>query len=273
VRLNVTADTLLTLLNAVFGLVLTGIGFEMVHNPPDTTTKKVVYRVLFSVFGGAVLVTTFLQSINNSKRQEQDRREAAQAEKVLIEKLGTANGKLDTIAQFQRQFIDFVSAHPGSGGSAESKAYQQMAQAILKLATPISSTNASNPSERHISPAQGIQIKKALSNFSRSRVVIATLSEKTERIEYAEELAKAFKDAGWTVIRHYTDSFSPDPSGVALFLIEQDNTPKPVAQMTALDAAGIPNRILPIRGAVQIGALYGPDADSSVPVIYIGSIQ
>jgi hypothetical protein len=62
-------DTVLTVLNVVWGLILTGIGIEMVNNPPgDVRWKKWFYRILFMVFGSAVIVTTFVQSVPGAPR-------------------------------------------------------------------------------------------------------------------------------------------------------------------------------------------------------------
>lgn len=129
-----TFDIGLTVLNVVFGLILSGIGIEMVNNPPDTKTKKWVYRTLFSVFGIAVVITTFIQSTSNAKRQEQERGGYLHDQAEMREKLGTANGKLDAIASFQTQFIDFVSKHPSGGSSDE--AVKAMAGAVLRMAQP-----------------------------------------------------------------------------------------------------------------------------------------
>src|SRR5258708_23218143 len=88
---RVTFDIGLTVLNVVFGLILTGIGIEMVNNPPDTKTKKWVYRILFSVFGIAVVITTFIQSTSNTKRQEQEPGVYLRDPADIREKLGTSN--------------------------------------------------------------------------------------------------------------------------------------------------------------------------------------
>jgi hypothetical protein len=125
-------DTVLTLLNVVWGLILTGIGIEMVNNPPDTRAKKWTYRVLFAVFGLAVIVTTAYQSVRNATEQQRLKAEAEKTERELSNKVSEQSGKLDAIAHFESQFLTFVSQRPS--GDATTKAYEAMALTIMRTA-------------------------------------------------------------------------------------------------------------------------------------------
>ena len=144
-----TLDILLTLLNVVFGLVLTGIGIEMVNNPPVTDQKKWLYRLLFGLFGCAVIVTTASQSIRSANAQERSRVEADRIEKELSDKVSRSAGKLDAIAQFEQQFLTFVSQQrtAGTNSDAATKAYTAMSLAVLKMAQ---SPAPAGPSDVHI---------------------------------------------------------------------------------------------------------------------------
>jgi len=110
-------DTVLTLLNVVWGLILSGIGIEMVNNPPgDVRWKKWAYRLLFVLFGVAVIVTTSYQSVRNANEQQQIKAEAQKTEKELSNKVSEQSGKLDAIAHFEGQFLDFVSHRQRGSG-------------------------------------------------------------------------------------------------------------------------------------------------------------
>lgn len=131
-------DTVLTLLNVVWGLVLTGIGIEMVNNPPgDVRWKKWFYRLLFIVFGVAVIATTACQSVRNASEQQHLKTEAQKTEKDLSNKVSEQGGKLDAIAHFEQQFLTFVSQSQRSSGNApdaQTKAYEAMALSVMKMA-------------------------------------------------------------------------------------------------------------------------------------------
>lgn len=131
-------DTVLTLLNVVWGLVLTGIGIEMVNNPPgDVRWKRWFYRVLFIIFGFAVIATTAYQSVRNASEQQQLKADAQKTEKELSNKVSEQGGKLDAIAHFEQQFLTFVSQSQRSSGGApdaQTKAYEAMALSVMKMA-------------------------------------------------------------------------------------------------------------------------------------------
>jgi len=139
-----TTDLLLTVLNVVFGLVLTGIGIEMVNNPPgEIRWKRWAYRILFIVFGIAVVVTTAMQSVRNQSEQERLRKEAAATEIQLSNQVSAQGGKLDAIAHFEQQFLTFVQQRPTSDAAA--KAYETMASAVVKLASGANPATAAPP--------------------------------------------------------------------------------------------------------------------------------
>lgn len=137
-------DTALTLANVVCGLILTGIGIEMVNNPPgDAAWKKWLYRILFIVFGGAVVATTFFQSVRSSNEQLQLRQNAESRERELSNKVSEQGGKLDAISHFEQQFLTFVSGTRTTGTpDAAAKAYEAMALTVLKMSQP---TQTSQP--------------------------------------------------------------------------------------------------------------------------------
>jgi hypothetical protein len=136
-------DTVLTLLNVVWGLVLTGIGIEMVNNPPgELRWKRWAYRILFIVFGALVIVTTAVQSARNEGEQSRLRRDAETTERTLSNRVSEEGGKLDAIAHFEQQFLTFVSQQ--KSGTSD-KAYEAMATAVMRLAQGSSSATASSP--------------------------------------------------------------------------------------------------------------------------------
>jgi hypothetical protein len=136
-------DTVLTLLNVVWGLVLTGIGIEMVNNPPDVRWKRWVYRILFIVFGIAVIATTAIQSARNTSEQVRLHQEAEGMERQLSNKVSEQGGKLDAIAHFEQQFLSFVAQRPSGSSDATAKAYEAMAATVMRLAQ--SSTSQTPP--------------------------------------------------------------------------------------------------------------------------------
>ena len=90
---RMTSDTLLTLLNVVWSLLLTGIGIEMVNNPPDHDTKKKwVYRILFFALGCAVVATTLVQSSKTATEQTAERKQHNLEQ-------GNLEGKLDVVSK------------------------------------------------------------------------------------------------------------------------------------------------------------------------------
>jgi hypothetical protein len=92
---------MLTFVNVASGFVLTGIGFEMVHNPPNNIPWKTwTYRGLFVLFGFSVAVTTVMQSIRNEKAQENERAVYHSDQLLYQANLSQMRGKLDTIAKF-----------------------------------------------------------------------------------------------------------------------------------------------------------------------------
>src|SRR5229473_1129055 len=110
-----TLDTVFTVLNAVWTVLLAGLGIEMVNNPPDVIWKKRLYRGLFVLFGGAVLVTTTIQSVHNSKEQQNLKDEAQKIQTALSNKVSEQGGKLDAIVEFQQQFLSVMSHREASG--------------------------------------------------------------------------------------------------------------------------------------------------------------
>jgi hypothetical protein len=139
-------DTVLTVLNVVWGLILTGIGVEMVNNPPgDVRWKKWFYRILFMVFGSAVVVTTFVQSVRNANEQRHLWETAQRTESNLSNKVSEQGGKLDAIADLWKQFLASMPAQLKS--AAAWGAYQAMAKATINIARPASSMSVSSPTD------------------------------------------------------------------------------------------------------------------------------
>jgi hypothetical protein len=133
----VSLDILLTLLNALWGLVLIGIGFEMVNNSPipEKPWRKPIYRVLFAFFGLAVIVTTGIQAVRTENAQREAANAASKAKDQMHadqlanqSKLGYMQGTLDTISRFVSQYV----AHPPASTSV--KFDPLLAQAIMKMA-------------------------------------------------------------------------------------------------------------------------------------------
>jgi hypothetical protein len=147
-----TTDIVLTVLNAVWGVILIGIGFEMVHIPPDTPTKKMMYRILFGIFGSAVIVTTLAQSIHNSRGSQETSRATNQQQLNNQTQLSYVHGQLDTISKFEADYI----AHPPKTASeldiSAAMAILRMAQnSRSPMAVPPVSTDAKEAIKKHIS--------------------------------------------------------------------------------------------------------------------------
>lgn len=145
-----TVDILLTLLNVIWGLLLTGIGIEMVNNPPTTARKKWIYRTAFLLLGCAVIATTFSQSVGTASEQESARIQAEKTEHDLSDKVSRSAGKLDAIAQFEQQFLTFVSQQRSGTTSNSDTATKAMALAVMKMAqgsppAAVSDAPSSNP--------------------------------------------------------------------------------------------------------------------------------
>jgi hypothetical protein len=157
-----TVDIWLTLLNAVWGLVLTGIGIEMVNRPPTDNRKKWLYRIVFMVFGIAVIVTTGVQSVRSANEQQRLQKEAQNTEKDLSNQLSSANGKLDAISHFEGQFLTFVTQQKGSAPDPAAKAYEAMALTVLKMAQAPSPTAPAGLWQ--LSSDQRGKLRKILSN-------------------------------------------------------------------------------------------------------------
>jgi hypothetical protein len=85
-------NIVLAMLNAVWGVLLTGIGIEMVNNPPDTATRKRMYRIIFGVLCAALIATTYLQSSKTESELAAERKEHD------IEQ-GKLEGKLDDVSK------------------------------------------------------------------------------------------------------------------------------------------------------------------------------
>lgn len=143
-------DTVLTVLNVVWGLILTGIGVEMVNNPPgDVRWKKWAYRIVFMVFGFAVLVTTSAQSVRNTNEQRHLSANAQRTENNLSNKVSEQGGKLDAIADLWKQFLASMPAQLKS--AAAWGAYQAMAKATINIARPASPMSVSSPTDHQAS--------------------------------------------------------------------------------------------------------------------------
>jgi len=152
-------DILLTLLNVVSGVILTGIGIEMVNNPPgDIRWKKNLYRLLFAVFGCAIIATTFLQSVRTAKEQERLHSEAQQGQIESTGKLNYMQGTLDTIAKFESQFIASHSQSPDESTKAAVAAAAQ----ILKAATP-----SLSPTKSVYEAMNNIQLQNFVLDFAK----------------------------------------------------------------------------------------------------------
>jgi hypothetical protein len=135
VSLIMNTEIVLTLLNTVWGVVLIGIGIEMVNRPPDTGGKKWMYRTLFGLFGTAVIVTTLIQAVRTENAQKQAREDASKAKDqahsdqlVSQSKLAYMQGTLDSIAKFVAEYI----AHPPK--SQPVKFDPSWALAVMKMA-------------------------------------------------------------------------------------------------------------------------------------------
>lgn len=162
-------DTVLTVLNVVWGLILTGIGVEMVNNPPgDVQWKKWAYRIVFVVFGFAVIVTTFAQSVRNTNEQRHLSENAQRTENNLSNKVSEQGGKLDAIADLWKQFLASMPAQLKS--AAAWGAYQAMAKATINIARPASPMSVSSPTDHpasqygQLSDDQLIAAAKALAS-------------------------------------------------------------------------------------------------------------
>jgi len=130
-----STDTLLTLLNVVFVVLLSGIGVEMVNNPPgEEGWKKWLYRALFAGFGLTIVIVTVVQSARNNAEQDSLRDEAQKRERELSNKVSEQGGKLDAIAHFEQQFLAFVSQQRVGAPDAQAKAYEAMAMAVMNMA-------------------------------------------------------------------------------------------------------------------------------------------
>lgn len=266
-----TADLVLAISVPLVTGVAGWVGVEMSLKPPTTSRGKVWYRVVFSVLITAAIVLNIWQTARSSAQQEQIRQEALQTERELSGKLNHSDGKLDAIAQFERQFLEFLNAHQTSNNSdTTSRAYQSMAQAILRLAKPTASVGEQ---QRHVTPAQIVQMRDVLEKQEPRDVVIATLGNQMERKIYANELAEALSHVKWRIIRHDVDASSlstPDLQGVIIFQHMQSNMPDVRPVIHVLDAGGIENRIVPVDSAQELGPLLYPDRESSTLVIYVG---
>src|SRR5208283_1142868 len=134
-----TTDILLTLLNVIFGLVLTGIGFEMVNNPPgDVPWKKNAYRGLFLLFGAGVIVTTFFQSVRATQEQERLRTETHHDQMANQAKLGYIQAPQAVASQRSGKVItpDFSPAF---------SAIMRMAELGAAAATPLPLAASAKP--------------------------------------------------------------------------------------------------------------------------------
>jgi len=122
-----TIDTLLTLLNVVWGLFLTGIGIEMVNNPPGNDAKKKwAYRILFGLLGVAVVVTTLLQSSRTAREQTAERTQHG------IEQ-GNLEGKLDLVSDVLKK-----SSCPSTAEIGAAVQQELAKQRYQKVRSPIS---------------------------------------------------------------------------------------------------------------------------------------
>ena len=123
-----TTDTVLTLLNVVWGLMLTGIGIEMVNSPPGNDPKKKWgYRILFCVLGGAVVATTLLQSSRTATEQTAERKQHDNEQ-------GKLEGKLDLMSDVLKKSSCPSTADIGAAvqeGLAKQK-YQKARASIIQ---------------------------------------------------------------------------------------------------------------------------------------------
>jgi hypothetical protein len=128
-----TVNVLLTVLNAVWGLGLTGIGILMGAKPPSTDGEKRAYKIAFVVLGLAVVVTTTVQTAYSDHEAEAARNDAHKMQEqdhqdqlLSQAKLSYMQGTLDAIAKLEGQ--NLANLH------SENAACVSTAQAIMKMA-------------------------------------------------------------------------------------------------------------------------------------------
>jgi len=181
-----TTDILLTVLNVVWGLILTGIGIEMVNNPPgDDPTKKWLYRSLFGVFGAAVIITTFFQSTRNATEQARLRDEAKTEEGKLSDQLSNANGKLDAIGRFEGQFLALLSQQRSGTSDASTRAYMTAILGIMKAA---GSGKQPTPKERML------QLSNDIYGFVGDRSSVQPQPEGVASTQFTQQYHEWWKD-------------------------------------------------------------------------------
>src|SRR5208282_682208 len=143
-----TADLVLAIIVPVIVLAAGWLGVEMGTEEDLSQAKRFWYRLLFIVLGLVAIGLNIWQTSRNVGQQQQVRREADKTEKELSNQLSAANGKLDAISSFEKQFLTFVSEQRPTSPDAATKAYEALAIAVLKTAQ--GQTTTSSPPDAHL---------------------------------------------------------------------------------------------------------------------------
>lgn len=189
-----TGEILLTLLNVIFGLVLTGIGIEMVNNPPgEVRWKKNLYRALFGLFGTAVIVTTFFQSVRTANTQEAAKNDARTDQLTNQKQISYMTGKLDTISELLGKYASAPTSSPKSDFTA-----------LAKTLAAIARTDTKSPKNgRMLSSDEAKQFSGDMANSVPPQIFF-TVTEtsdhdpSSEQMMFTNQLSEILKTAKWT---------------------------------------------------------------------------
>jgi hypothetical protein len=134
-----TADLVLAIAVPLVAMLAGWVGVEMSLTPPErqTAEQRRNYRAAFILFMLLAIGLNIWQTARNAKQQNSAKDDYQRKQGELTNKVSEQGGKLDAIAHFEQQFLTFVSQaqRPAGGASdAQTKAYEAMALAVMKMA-------------------------------------------------------------------------------------------------------------------------------------------
>lgn len=183
---------------------------------------------------------------------------------------------------------------------SETRASTETAQNMGSRSAPVSPeaiadvvarklSSAMSNDQRHISRTQAADMLAAMKNFpaaSVSSVAVYTVKKRTERIQYATEIANIFREAGWTILQRndheqrkmpplvnlIDDPLDDEKDGISLLYMKGGDPPRRIVSQVRLD---------PVLAALRAGRIkhqevevmflvYLDPIDTSTPLIYVG---
>lgn len=125
-------------------------------------------------------------------------------------------------------------------------------------------------------------MKAELNRFPAHTIGIVTPPLKRERSSYADQIARPFVEAGWTVKRYCVKAFLTEEAGVLLPTHQQINMPNIESLQAVFRAAKVPHSVVPLRSVFDYpispvdctlpmnGSSLGSSMTTSDYVVYVG---